>query len=142
LWKAQLYQESRLDPDVCSAAGACGVAQFMPRTWADVTRQLAVAPGASRFDAALAIAAGAYYQARLRRAWSPDGRSGLDRNDLGAASYNAGLGNILAAQARCGQALLWSAIAPCLPPVTGARARETMTYVTNIRRWWRMMEAE
>jgi soluble lytic murein transglycosylase-like protein len=142
LWKAQLYQESRLDARACSAAGACGIAQFMPQTWTNVARQLTFAPDASRFDAELAIAAGAYYQARLRHAWSREGRSGLDRNDLGAASYNAGLGNVIAAQRRCADAVLWAAIAPCLPAVTGAHAQETNTYVANIRRWWRMMEAE
>ena len=140
LWKAQLYQESGLRADVCSQAGACGIAQFMPQTWRDVAAQLAFG-AASPFDADLAIAAGAFYQARLRAAWSPRGRSSLDRNDLGAASYNAGLGNVLAAQRRCRDAVLWGEIAPCLGRVTGAHASETVSYVANIRRWWRMMEA-
>ena len=140
LWKAQLYQESRLRADVCSGAGACGIAQFMPQTWREVATQLSLSAGASPFDAELAIDAGAYYQARLRRAWTPQGRTAFDRDDLGAASYNAGLGNVLAAQQRCGGAALWVGISPCLPAVTGARADETRTYVANIKQWWRMME--
>ena len=52
----------------------------------------------------------------------------LDRNDLGAASYNAGLANILAAQRRCGSAVVWRDIAPCLVDITGAGAHETLGY--------------
>lgn len=143
LWKAQLWQESRLDPDVCSAAGACGAAQFMVPTWRGILRELAVAGDPPRSDARLAIAAGAYYQAKLRRSWRAAGRSGLARNDLGAASYNAGLGSILKAQAACGDAGPWESIAPCLEQVTGERnARETRDYVAHIHTWWRMMERE
>ena len=117
------------------------MAQFMPGTWDEMRRVLEWDAGASRVDARLAIAAGAYYQAKLRRGWGLAGRSGLARNDLGAASYNAGVGNILAAQRRCGGARLWAQIAPCLDGVTG-QAAETITYVGNIRRWWGMMEGE
>ncbi len=115
----------------------------MAPTWRGVLRELGYTGNEPRADARLAIAAGAYYQAKLRRSWRAEGRSGLARNDLGAASYNAGLGSILKAQARCGNAKDWSAIAPCLVEVTGERnAAETRGYVANIRMWWRMMEAE
>ena len=40
LYKAQLIQESSLRPLVVSHAGAKGLAQFMPSTWADVSSQL------------------------------------------------------------------------------------------------------
>lgn len=132
-----------MDAVVCSAAGACGIAQFMAPTWRGVLLELGYSGNEPRADARLAIAAGAYYQARLRRAWRADGRSGLARNDLGAASYNAGLGSILEAQAKCGGARLWESIAPCLVAVTGfAHAKETAGYVASIHKWWRMMEAE
>ena len=75
-WRAQLCQESRLDPAALSPVGAAGLAQFMPGTWADVSRRLGygdVSPHVARY----AIEAGAYYMASLRRQWSsprPDER--------------------------------------------------------------------
>src|SRR5690606_20537269 len=35
LYKAQLWQESKLNPYATSPAGAKGIAQFMPATWAE-----------------------------------------------------------------------------------------------------------
>ncbi len=97
----------------------------------------------SPFNPRLAIRAGAYYQGKLRRTWLAQGRTPYDRNDLGAASYNAGLGNVLKAQRLCGDARLWSVIGSCMHMVTGDRnAHETLTYVERINRWWRMMEAQ
>ncbi|MGE3333605.1 MAG: transglycosylase SLT domain-containing protein [Rhodospirillaceae bacterium] len=137
LWKAQLYQESRLDPNAVSPVGARGLAQFMPSTWADMQRQLGIA-GSPHDDAA--IDAGAYYMAKLRRTWSAQ-RTPLERHDLAAASYNAGTGNILKAQTKCGGSKLWPQIAPCLAAVTGpANAHETQAYVERIHKWWRQME--
>ena len=127
-----------MNPDAVSPAGAKGLAQFMPATWSDVTRELGM-HGSAHDD--LAIDAGAYYMAKLRHVWRKD-RAPLARNTLAQASYNAGAGNILKAQAFCGDARLWAAIQHCLPRVTGARnARETTTYVERIDRWWREMEA-
>lgn len=78
--------------------------------------------------------------AKLRRTWRRD-RAILERNELAQASYNAGTGNILRAQAYCGGARLWPAVRACLPLVTGAQnAHETVTYVERIQRWWREME--
>lgn len=141
LWKAQLYQESNLRPEVCSQVGACGLAQFMPGTWKEAVRNMGLSPAASPHDD-IAIAAGAWYMAKQRAAWKAK-RSTLQKHDLALASYNAGLGNILKAQARCGNARLWPAVAVCLPAVTGARnARETTGYVDRIKnRWWPQLEA-
>jgi soluble lytic murein transglycosylase-like protein len=137
LWKAQLYQESRLDPAAVSPAGARGLAQFMPATWSDIARDLDLR-GSPHDD--IAIDAGAYYMAKLRQTWRRD-RSAAERNELAQASYNAGAGNILKAQRYCGGARLWPAVRECLPLVTGARnAHETITYVQRIQRWWREME--
>lgn len=140
--KAQLFQESRLDPGVCSAVGACGIAQFMGGTWSEVTTALRYPAGSSRFDARLAIDAAAYYQGKLRRSWREPGRSGDDRNDLGAASYNAGIGNILKSQKVCGDAVIWRDIERCLPQITGRHAAETQGYVRSIHKWRSMMEAD
>lgn len=135
LWKAQLFQESRLDPQAVSPVGARGLAQFMPATWEQVARELGyghVSPHAAR----PAIIAGAYYMGKLRSQWSAP-RPEADRHSLAAASYNAGFGNVLAAQRRCDDATLYRQIIACLPDVTGRHARETKTYVARIWRWWR-----
>ncbi len=138
-WKAQLYQESRLDPAAVSPVGAAGLAQFMPGTWADITRQLRLVAVSPHAD--IAIDAGAYYMAKLRQVWRRD-REPIDRQPLAQASYNAGAGNVIKAQAHCGGARLWAGIAPCLGRVTGAKnAHETTTYVARIAYWRAMMVA-
>lgn len=139
LWKAQLYQESRLDPDAVSPVGAAGLAQFMPGTWADVSRRLKY-ENLSPHMAEPSILAGAYYMATLRNQWSAK-RPETDRHQLAAASYNAGLGNILKAQERCNDLSLYSEIIKCLPQITGQHSEETITYVERIWRWWKMMLA-
>lgn len=99
LWKAQLYQESLLDPSAVSPVGARGLAQFMPATWAEVVGQLGY-EGVSPHAAGPAIVAGAYYMARQVSVWKAP-RPASDRYSLAAASYNAGAGNIITAQRVC-----------------------------------------
>lgn len=138
--KAQYFQESRLDPAAVSPVGAAGLAQIMPGTWEDLRRQMRLGPTASPHDE-IAIQAGAYYMAKLRRAWSAP-RPVDGRQVLAQASYNAGMGNVIAAQRACGEPRDWADIAPCLPAVTGARhAAETTGYVRAIAKWRAMMEA-
>src|SRR3972149_148459 len=69
LLKAQYDQESRLNPEAVSPVGAAGIAQFMPGTWAEVSRQIG-AGQISPHMAEPAIEAGAYYMAQLRKSWS------------------------------------------------------------------------
>ena len=141
LWKAQLIQESGLDPNARSNVGAAGLAQFMPASWGDMVKALRFPDGVSPTEAKYAIEAGAYYQGKLRRSWKPEGRTTLQRHDLGLASYNAGMGSILKAQERCGGPRLWEEIAPCLDRVTGPEnARQTTDYVVKIRKWWQLQE--
>ena len=137
-WKAQLYQESLLDPDAVSPVGARGLAQFMPGTWADISKQLGfglVSPHVARYS----IFAGAYYMAKLRRGWSSP-RPEEDRWDLARASYNAGFGNLLKAQKEAGGAVLYADIIKALPQVTGRHSKETVTYVKRIHRWYRRLK--
>lgn len=134
-WAAQLWQESRCDPLAVSYVGAAGLAQFMPATWAEVAQRLNLPPGSTPHGR-IAIDAGAFYQARQMAAWTAR-RGDYDRWQLGLASYNGGLGNMLKAQRLCGDARLWQDIEPCLPQVTGIHANETRTYVSRIKRWWR-----
>ena len=136
-WKAQLYQESLLDPAAVSPVGARGLAQFMPGTWADVSRQLGlglVSPHIARHS----INAGAYYMVKLRNSWSSP-RPAIDRWDLARASYNAGLGNLLKAQQASGGKLMYADIIAALPSVTGPHSKETISYVERIHLWHRRM---
>lgn len=139
LLKAQYWQESRLDPKARSPVGAEGIAQFMPGTAGDIFPLL----GYAAIDRKLAepsIHAGAYYMARLRRSWSAP-RPADDRHKLALASYNAGLGHILASQRACDGAALYEAIMKCLDSVTGRHAAETRGYAPAIYRHWARMEA-
>jgi len=117
----------------------------MPATWAEVSKAM----GRGLVDRRLAepsIQAGAFYMARLRRSWSAE-RPEDDRHQLALASYNAGLGNILRAQQRCGQGrpdppVLYAPIMACLPAITGHHAKETLGYAPAIYRWaWRKVFA-
>lgn len=134
-----MFQESKLDPSVCSSVGACGLAQFMPKSWEDISRQIGMGT-ASPHDAKAAIPAGAYYMAKLRQQWrSP--RPTQDRQQLAQASYNAGTGSLIKAQAECGGPSLYADIVACLPAITGpAFSKQTISYVERIAMWWHMME--
>jgi hypothetical protein len=74
------------------------------------------------------------------RAWTSP-RPQIERWRLGLASYNAGMGHILAAQRFCGGARDWQDIETCLPDVTGHHSIETRGYVTSIERHWRDLGA-
>ena len=139
LLKAQLWQESRLDPTARSGVGAEGLAQFMGPTWADVSRAIGQ-PGVPRTLAGPAIEGAAYYMAELSRSWRV--AEELERHKFAAASYNAGLGNIRKSYRWCQMPDEWAPASACLPAVTGkANAQQTTTYVTRIWRWWQMMES-
>lgn len=140
LWKAQLYQESRLDPLARSPVGAEGIAQFMPYTWAEISKQMGLGaiPATS---ASHAIDAGAFYMANLRAAWKAP-RPEEDRHNLAMAAYNAGMGNLLRSQKACGDPPGYEPIMECLHLVTGRHAAETRGYAPSIRKWHKLMEIE
>lgn len=135
LYKAQLYQESRLDPNAESHVGAKGIAQFMPETWNDVAAHIGYGSASPR-AVEPAIQAGAYYMADIREEWS-EPRPSEDRYSLSAASYNAGLANVVKAQRICGGPNQYVQIIECLPQVTGEHAEETRAYVDHI---WEFFE--
>lgn len=140
LWaKAQGVQESALKPEVISPVGARGVMQVMPATWAEIQKAMGwrnVSPHSATHN----IFGGVWYQARMARIWSGRNRSRAEAYDLGLASYNAGAGTILKAQAGCADARLWAEISPCLVQVSGAaHSKETIGYVRSIARWRSMM---
>lgn len=113
---------------------------MMPGTWVDVIRAMGWPKLVSRRDARYAIEGGGWYQMKQRTAWGAQGRSPVQRNDLGLAAYNGGLGNMLKAQRACNDARLWEQIAPCLEGVTGQYSSETLDYVVKIHRWYQEMQ--
>ena len=137
LLKAQYYQESLLKTDAVSPVGAAGIAQFMPGTWSDVSKQLGY-KNLNPHMAKPAILAGAFYMSKLRQTWKAP-RPEADKHSLALASYNAGAGHLIKAQKLCGGANAYAGIARCLPQVTGRHSRETITYVQRIWKIWAQM---
>ena len=137
--KAQGYQESLLDKDAVSHAGAQGVMQIMPGTWEEQTERLGII--ASPFNPRANILVGASYMKRMVSFWKAP-RPKIERLRLAQASYNAGAGNILKAQRKCQNKSLWKDISPCLVQVTGRHSEETITYVGRIQRWYEELVAQ
>ncbi len=141
LLKAQLYQESRLDPNAVSPAGAEGIAQFMPATWGQVAREMRLPSQATPYLPQFAIPAAAYYMRKLWDSWTAK-REQADRYFLALASYNAGMGNLLKAQKKATKAAGWPVndykpLIPFLELVTGRHnARETVGYVRKIYEYY------
>jgi membrane-bound lytic murein transglycosylase F len=111
----------------------------MPATWQDVASKVGEG-SVSPHEAGPAIQAGAYYMCRnLYPVWKSP-RPDVDRWDLARASYNAGTGSLLRAQAACDGVTMYADIVRCLPEVTGPKnAHETTTYVERIHRWFEEM---
>lgn len=135
---AQCYQESRFDARAVSPVGARGLCQFMPATWQEAVAGLELPRDASAFNPRLSITAAAWYMQRQRAVWTSP-RPEWDRHTLAMAGYNAGAGNIIAAQRKAGGALKACPILAALPQVTGHHAQETRTYVRRIWRWHQQM---
>ena len=130
--RAQCYQESRFRTHAVSPAGARGLCQFMPGTWSDASRALGVRNVFSPRENAWAAG---WYMRRQLNGWIWD-RTDYERLQLAQAGYNAGRGNILAAQRLCGRPRTWPEISPCLHQVTGHHSAETIDYVQRIERWF------
>ncbi len=135
LLKAQLMAESSLNPNAISPANAMGIAQFMPKTWEDIKKQMKLPSSASPFDTEYAIPACAYYMRTLYDDWSVP-RPDADRYCLALASYNAGIGNILEAQRIANNARGYHEIISQLHQVTGDNANETTNYVRRVLQYW------
>lgn len=131
--KAQYIAESSLNPMAVSISGAAGLAQFMPATWLEVSETLGF-ENKSPFNVDASIEAGAYYIGELRKKWIVP-RPEHDLHSLALASYNAGIGSLLKAQALCGGTSRYEGIINCLPQVTGRYSTETINYVARI---WRL----
>lgn len=134
--KAICTQESGLRPDVSSGVGAKGLCQFMDPTWDEVSGRLNFPEDSTAYNPELAVEASAFYMSQLITQWKWQ-RPDQDRINLAQASYNAGLGSILKAQAKCNDAVLYKDIIICLVDVTGeANSAETRHYVKNIQYYY------
>lgn len=133
LLKAQCYAESAFNELAVSPVGALGLCQFMPKTWEEVEQEIGV--DANPLNAEYSIMFSAYYMAKLRRGWIAP-RPEYDRYSLALASYNAGFGNLLKSQRKCGMANKYDDIIACLPDVTGKNSEETITYVEKIWKFY------
>lgn len=122
-FKAQAIAESSLRAEVTSHAGAQGLMQIMPATWAEIAEQ-APLPLTDAYHPSQSIAAGIWYDAWLYARWSavPSWRQRLA---FTLASYNGGRSRMLRAQDRCGGCVAWPAVSPHAPA-------ETKRYVARI----------
>jgi len=85
---AQIQQESGFDPDAESPAGAQGIAQFMPATWATIGE------GGDVFDPEDSIAAMGRYMKDLREFMEDHASDDEHLLELSLAGYNAGQGAV------------------------------------------------
>ena len=134
LFKAQGLAESNLNARARSGRGARGVMQLMPTTFHEIASQN---PEIRRTidDPEWNIAAGISYDHRLWHQWECDSVT-FHRREFMFASYNAGRGTILGAQAEARARSLdcrdWSSIEAVAPRVPRWRYRETLDYVHRI----------
>jgi murein DD-endopeptidase MepM/ murein hydrolase activator NlpD len=94
LLAAQIQVESAWNPRAVSPAGARGLAQFMPATWADHGIDGDGDGVRDPFNPADAIASQAAFLCQLLAAVTVDRRLAGDPLDLALAAYNAGLGAV------------------------------------------------
>lgn len=128
LFKAQIWAESAFDSEAKSPAGARGLGQIMPGTWEEWSAKLGVV-NINNPSENLKVAAA--YMKYLRDTWKMK-RPEMDKHCLALASYNAGIGNILAAQKLVDGSVLYGDIIRKLTFVTGRHSVETINYVKKI----------
>jgi hypothetical protein len=124
----QALADAGLNP---SPVGAQGLAQVMPGTFRDIMRETNIR--GNPYDPYTNLMAGAYYMGKMRRIFRAP-RPDVERHKLAAASYNAGAGHIIRAQALVGNPKEWKPVADVLPQITGRHAKETQNYVERIFR--------
>ena len=125
--------ESNLDSAATSWVGARGIMQLMPATFGEISSKN---PEISRIDdPEWNIAAGIFYDRQLWKQWAADSVE-VHRREFMLASYNAGRGTILSAQAMARRDSLnhrsWPAIESVAPKVRRWRYTETLGYVRKI----------
>lgn len=134
-FKVQAIAESNLDPLAVSSAGATGIMQLMPATYAEMTKRLGLPAGPHTasliYDPLTNIRCGIAYDRRCYDIWQKE--TGIERLRFTFASYNAGPGNIIKAQRLAIFKNKWSSVSAVLHLVTGKDdAPETINYVRRI----------
>ena len=133
IFKAQALAESEMNPNARSWVGARGLMQLMPSTYKHI--QSRATGFGSIDDPEWNIAAGIMHDRSLWRRWERDSIA-TDRREFMFASYNAGRGTILTAQAMARRDSLdhrtWPSIERVAPKVRRWRYAETLGYVRKI----------
>ena len=133
LFKAQALTESGLDSAAASRAGARGVMQLMPSTFAQIQSKNPEFHSVDHPESN--IAAGIYHARALWRLWRGSVAT-EDRTTFMFGSYNAGRVPILHAQelaaARAFDPARWASVEAVAPDVPRWRHRETLNYVRRI----------
>lgn len=109
----------------------------MGGSWED-WRDKAGYPNESRENPEASIFTGACYMGWLIGQWKSP-RPAMDRYLLASASYNAGIGRILAAQDESGGKLLYSEIIDKLPITNPSGSKETTDYGSMIMTYYSLM---
>jgi membrane-bound lytic murein transglycosylase MltF len=131
---AQAYQESRLEQDTRSSAGAVGVMQLLPSTAADKSVGI---PDIE--DLENNIHAGAKYMRWLRDTYFDDPNMSREEQMLFSfAAYNAGPGRVRRLRKEAAEMGLDPDVWFDNVEVVAARriGRETVQYVSNIYKYW------
>jgi len=142
MFKAQAMAESSLDPKAKSGVGARGVMQLLPSTYADVRSSN---PGLGAIDDPdCNIAAGIFQDRQLWNFWT-DSSDEQHRDRFTFGSYNAGYVTVKRAQKlahdRSLDERLWPSIEAVAPSVPKWRYLETFNYLTRIRTYLALMDA-
>jgi len=90
---AQIWTESRGNPNAVSGAGAVGLTQFMPITWTEAKRQKWVPQDASRLDPEMALQAQYGLMNDLYDKPEMRDEEPTERLSRALAAYNAGYGS-------------------------------------------------
>lgn len=132
-FKAQAMAESNLVPNAKSSAGARGLMQLMPSTYATIAS--AHENYGAINDPQFNIAAGIQHDRDLWTLWNSH-VTDEDQLDFMFGSYNAGEMTIVRARAAAKKKQLdperWTSVETVAPTVPRWRWRETLGYVTTI----------
>lgn len=125
LLDAQLRAESGYNPNVTSPAGAQGIAQFMPSTWADYQKKGWVPKDKTPYDVDAALQGQRKYMERMFGKDLVQKADSATQTKMALASYNAGYGRVLDAYKKAeksGNPQEWTQYLP----------NETINYIDKI----------